>query len=269
MQVRNEKVLIKITELKSALLQIEPMSRKDYSSDLSVEFTILKRQLREYGLNVDEDFVENPGPCPHTSRRYLLEFHGRSRVVRALCSIPSDIIGSVYYALEGNALKISKLCYTLSLTEKECYVSEVAHVKQAQTSIFNDLVKDILQIHSQYSQINSSVINQLNNEIHFLSKRPDPIFVNTNFILLVAALHHASCVEKASPTVVSDSFSLFKKESIILGSYEKLIIQCMPYLPVSLKECTNYSTCLSVGKISACYQQLVQENMVLGLSHTK
>lgn len=263
---RNEKVFIKITKLTSDLLQIEPVVSKYHGSDLSIELSILKQQLMEYGLKPDVDFTINHGPYPSTSPEYKIEFKEKSRVVRGLYGIPADFFRFLDYGNCTNkeSLENYKCIFALSLTPKDCFYSEITCVQQAQSAKYAELVKDIFDLHNLYPKANSLVINQLSKEIQFLSKRQDTLFENTNLALLVSALYNASCEEKSLPTVVSDSFSLFKKESKILAAYEKLIRKYAPFVSGLFKSQPYASTSEpDVAKMKACYQKMNQENTSL------
>lgn len=266
MDTRNQKVFIKVTNFKNDFLQIEPISRNgiEYTYDLSIELSSLKFQLKEYGLNMDEDYVVNNGPHPATKAEYKIEFKGKSQVVRALHKIPGDLFN--FSRLEygsnkcenKNDLEKYKLAITLQLTSKTCFDSEISYVQQAQKIIFTKLIDDILNIHSPYLKGNSPVINQLNNDMNILSTRADPLFNNTNFMLLMASLHNAILEEKLKCTVPQSSFSnLLAKESKLLPEYEKVLNKYASHVPTLFKS-TPYLNKYepNIQNINACYQLL-------------
>ena len=142
------------------------------------------------------------------------------------------------------------------MTTKDCYHSEIICVQQAQTAMFNNLVKDIVAIHNPLIKGNSSVINQLVNDMEILSKRQDTLFDDTNFMLLMAALYNASCEEKVKCTVSQSSLAgLFGKDSKLLPEYEKLIVKYASQA-TRLFKTTQYSNKFDpiADKMNTCYQ---------------
>lgn len=271
MDSRNQKVFIKIIKLSADLLQIEPVAVKNNSyrnSDLSIEFSTLERQLKEYGLVLNEDFVANHGPYPSTGREYRFDFIGKSLVVRALHAIPADIIQfehspySNNQCLNKNEYEKYKSNFALKLTSKNCFHSETICVQQAQTIMFNTLLNDIVAVHTPFSKGNSQVINQLKYDIEILSTRQDTLFVNSNFMLLMAALQNAASDEKEKNTITQSSLAgLFGKESKLYPEYEKLIVKYANYFP-QLFKATQYSNKFDpiTQNLNVCYQLINPKN---------
>lgn len=258
--MENRKVFIRITNLSDDFLQIEPISLKgsSHTYDLSIELSILKTQLKEYGLNLDEDYVVNNGPYPSTRPEYKIEFRGKSQVVRALNKIPTDFINfsglqnGRYRSENKNDLEKNKITIALKLTPKNCFVSEIDCVQQAQKTMFNNLVNDIAGIHNLNLKANSPVIKQLNDDMNTLSKREDKLFDNTNFMLLMAALHNAISEEKEKCTI---STGIFVKESTLSPKYQEILVKYANHVPQLLKP-TQYSNKFdpNMQNINTCYQ---------------
>ena len=248
MQDRKIPVTIKIIVIDPKLLVIAPSSLSD--SDLIDKCRILEKQLIEYGLVVDVDYVRDS----HT-----FKFRGECQVVRALYAIPSEVIQEVpyLYGLDKSGQLAKKSLYALNLTPKSCLYSEVKCVKQAQKEIFNQLVNDIHDIHKPYSSIKSAVIEQLAKEILFLSSRQqDDIFEDANLTLLFCALHQAYCQEKSRSTVKPDIFSVFRNESKLASRYDELIQKYIAYIPQHLKEVSNNQPRLISAKLSETYLKI-------------
>jgi len=242
---RNTQKKIRIIEINDMLLRIrpadmeqEPYTRPLYQHELFNKLIAMTHQLKDYGLNEDVDYIKSD----------LLEFHGKSHVVRALHAIPIDLfVFDAHSRFSKERIQKYKNQYTLCLAPNNTFYTEIPLVKQTQTLVFNALCHEIRQIHSKFPEAKSLVISRLEEELRSLSMREDTLFENTNFMILMSALYNATTAENENATVILNSFSIFKtkKESLLLPLYNELLSKYKSFMPTNFKTGKEMKICNS------------------------
>jgi hypothetical protein len=228
---KEEEMHIKIIACEMDKYIIEPIKSKSPTlygfspqSDLSMELSGLKKRLLENKppLKEGSDYEVYRGPWPNTDYLYQLKFSGKSQVLRGLFAIPVNWIdfNASYFELKSKAspkayFERKRLVFAMQISSKECGVSEMHIVEEANALLLQDVMREVNKIH-QETKIHSPVIEKLNHDLNLISQRKDAIFGDSNFKFFSAALRHAR--ESLPP------------ESELYKKYSELFNGCVDFL---------------------------------------
>lgn len=211
---------INIVQISRNELVIEPMRKNTWSHDNSIELAELKVQLKKVELIEGEDYsVEKSSSSYH----YTLKFQSKSSVVRALWTIPDDMIEAMPYPMSRGAYNQAKLTYATSLTKKECTVHDEQFRQKAFNEFYIYIKGEISKIHAPEAKP-TTVMQQLDKDLLFIDTTvAEDVWTRPRSHLALASLVKAYKDEEQKPTLVKSGFSLFKKESLLLPQYKAII----------------------------------------------
>lgn len=226
---------MRVKRLADDLLDFEPVMLKD-ARIISNEEAVpsVKQYLAKHGLTEKEDYkvVEDKeshyGSYGH--KRFLIQFSGKSLVVRALWSVPQDLIDFETPSISRQRYVEAKQVYAVKISAKECFEHDTQFVREAHAEDYRQMKQVIQQIHNEAAaktemkQV-SLVVQTLNTDLFFIDQikeNTNPRIMSKSYLALVS-LAYAHEQEKAKPTLCvkknAISNMLFKPESSLLPLY--------------------------------------------------
>lgn len=216
-------VNIHIVSLNQNELVIEPKMKDSWSHDNSIDTATLKDQLKKAELIEGDDYRVDRASSGYANSRLQIKFQGRSTVVRALWTIPIDMIEFDNYLCTKPIFNQAQLTYATTLSKKECTVHDEQFKHKAYAEFYNYIKGEISKIHAPEEK-QTTVMQQLDKDLMFIEKSiPENVWERPRSHLALASLVKAYKDEEAKPTLVESGFSLFKKASRLAPRYKTIL----------------------------------------------
>jgi hypothetical protein len=217
-------VKISIISLSPDEMIIAPALIDRWTKDNSAEMPMLKEQLKNIGLLENEDYTID-SKTSYTNHSQI-KFNSKSIVVRALWTIPAEMIELSDLHISLGQYNKAKLVYATTLPQKLCYVPDQQFREKAYNDFYLYVKSEINKVHAAESKHTTVIMQKLDHDLLFVEQKViENIWSNTpKSHLALVCLIKAYKDEIANPSLREGGISgFFKKTSRLAPLYEAII----------------------------------------------